>query len=177
LIDFQSQENISSRMTESPILKILCIEDDPGDATIIQRTLSRAGYDTTVVNTGAEGLAIRSAEQFDVILIDNFLPDTTGLKVLEELLENNPHYPAVLITGRGDEQTAVSAMKLGAKDYIIKDIDTRFPEELPVVVDRVYKQYVMTCEKELAERAAKNIDKPRDPTCYFSPVSSTPIPR
>jgi CheY-like chemotaxis protein len=68
-------------MTNTQTIKILCVEDNPGDATISQRPLARAGYDTSGVHSGMESLELRSREKFALTLIDNLLPDITGLNI------------------------------------------------------------------------------------------------
>lgn len=100
----------------------MIIEDDLNIANLERRHLEKAGFDVTIASTGKEALARLSGEGLpNLLIIDLRLPDMSGIDVLKHLNMAGKHIPSVIVTGAGDEKVAVSAMKLGAMDYIVKD--------------------------------------------------------
>jgi DNA-binding response OmpR family regulator/signal transduction histidine kinase len=142
-------------MTPRQPLHILCIEDSPGEARLMERHLTRAGFKMTWAATGAQGLAQQAAGGFDGVLVDHRLPDMPGMEVLRILLEREPLLPVVMVTGRGDEETAVKAMKLGAQDYLVKDVDSGFIELLPAVIEQAMVRQQLVLDKKHAEQVAQ----------------------
>lgn len=101
---------------------VLVVEDNADDARVITRVLQNFGIRRmTVVSTGEDAIAHAAKEPSDVVLTDFGLPGMNGLRVLERIKEANPRTKVILMTGLGDEQTAVAAIKLGASDYVLKD--------------------------------------------------------
>ena len=101
---------------------VLVVEDNPDDARVITRVLQNFGIRRIfVVSTGEDAIARSAAEPCDVVLCDFGLPGMNGLRVLERIAEVSPQTKVIVMTGLGDERTAVTAMKLGASDYICKD--------------------------------------------------------
>jgi signal transduction histidine kinase/CheY-like chemotaxis protein len=149
LLPFPTEINF---MTVSPTPHILCIEDAPGEARLIERQLRRNGYEVTLAHDGEYGLVLQKQTDFNAALIDLNLPGITGLDTLRTILERDPLLPVIMVTGRGDEETAVTAMKLGARDYIVKDAHGGFIELLPAVLDQVIRQQHLVLEKQRAEQ-------------------------
>lgn len=135
--------------TPSPV-RVLCMEDDAGVARLLVKKLERAGYQVDVACEGQEGLAKFAKGDYDIIVLDAFMPVMGGLDVLRILASQGNKKPVVMVTGSGDELTAVSALKEGASDYLIKDVDGRYFELLPSVIKKVLAQYRMQVEKEQA---------------------------
>lgn len=106
-------------------MKILCIEDDKVDRKIVERTLRRKFGDELNFETAASAeTAYQKVEangNFDIILLDYQLGSTTGMEVLQEFNDRKVDSPVILLTGLGDEQIAIEALKLGAYDYFTKD--------------------------------------------------------
>jgi two-component system response regulator HydG len=107
--------------------KILIIDDDLDICMLLNRFLTRKGYEVLSVNSGQEG--IRAAETFRpaLILTDFRLGDMDGSVVLQQLREKIPHIPVLVMTGYSDIRMAVNVLKLGAVDYITKPI---VPDEI-----------------------------------------------
>ena len=104
-------------------LRILAMEDDPSDAILLERFLGEIPefeVDLCVRQSLADGLTELSSKDFDVVLLDYDLGKETGLTFLKALKEAGQQVPAVFLTGRGDEQLAVEAMRSGAADYMAK---------------------------------------------------------
>ncbi len=100
----------------SPSVRVLIVEDDPGIAGSLDRGLTRAGYVTKTAGTAAEA---RTAEEYDVILLDLGLPDGDGIDLCVELRERSGA-AILVITARGEEPDRVAALDAGADDYIVK---------------------------------------------------------
>ena len=140
-------------MAPSNPIRILYIEDDPGLARLLQKRLGKAGYTVDIAADGAEGIAKYEADSYDILFVDQSLPVYEGLEVLRILGSRGPLPPTIMITGTGDERVAVEAMKLGAGDYIIKDVGTKYLELLPSVIEKVLQQRHAVEEKQRAEEA------------------------
>ncbi len=104
-------------------IRILVVEDNPGDVRLIQATLTEAdprGFAVTLAATLADGLARLADSAFDLVLLDLSLPDSFGLDTLARLRAQAPALPIVVLTGNSDEQQAVKAVQAGAQDYLVK---------------------------------------------------------
>ena len=126
---------INEKRTLSPIVStILIVDDDVALARLIERTLQREGFATATANSGQEALAWLTGSTADLLLLDLNLPDVKGKELINRLESIDRHVPFVIITGQGDERTAVDMMKHGALDYLAKD--GQFIEFVPTVVER-----------------------------------------
>jgi CheY-like chemotaxis protein len=105
-------------------IRILYVEDNPDDQLILKRSLREKmpiNYDLITVDTAAKGLDKIEKENFDLILLDYRLPDMTGIEIIQELKKKQVKTPIILLTSKGSENIAVEAMKLGVRDYIVKE--------------------------------------------------------
>jgi diguanylate cyclase (GGDEF)-like protein len=138
-------------MYKSEPIRILYMEDDPGLARLFKRRLERAGYSVDIARDGEEGLAMCEAGSYDVVAVDQQMPVHTGLEVIHILASRGSLPPMIMVTGTGSEQIAVEAMKLGAGDYIVKDVDGGYLDLLPTVIERVLQQRRLVEDKQRAE--------------------------
>ena len=102
---------------------LLLIEDNPGDARLIQETLHRAGgapFRLHVAHRLDTGLAALDASPVQLILLDLSLPDSHGLETVMRVRAHAPHTPIVVLTGLDDESLALKSLELGAQDYLVK---------------------------------------------------------
>ena len=109
-------------MSEDAI-RILLVEDNPGDARLLQEMLVDVDEYTTNmqhVETLSAALDLLAIESFDVALLDLGLPDSSGIETFERLHEQYPDVPVVVLSGLDDESMAISAVERGAQDYIAK---------------------------------------------------------
>jgi PAS domain S-box-containing protein len=104
-------------------MRVLLVEDNPGDARLVEWYLSKPGCGTFPV-TRAERLsdALRelAATRFDLVLLDLSLPDSTGLETVRTARAAAGMTPIVVMTGLDDEETALAALRVGAQDYLVK---------------------------------------------------------
>ena len=126
---------------------ILVVEDDAALLRLIQKNLQRDGFCTEGAANGAEAIAHIISNPPELLLLDYRLPDMTCNQVVETLAEQQRSIPFIVITGHGDEKVAVEMMKLGARDYLVKD--SALLDLLLSVVKRVVEQSAL--EKQLAD--------------------------
>lgn len=101
---------------------VLVVDDNDDDLRVISRALQNFGIRRMwAASTGEEAVEWARKQPSDVVITDFGLPGMNGLRVLELITEMSPDTRVIVMTGLGDERTAVSAMKLGASDYIPKD--------------------------------------------------------
>src|SRR5579863_1031919 len=99
---------------------ILVIDDEAEIREGLELLLSSEGYSVTSAETGEAGLARLEQEPFDLLLLDVSLPGRSGLDLLRDIRQRDPHLPVVLITAYGSIDMARQAFKSGAQDYITK---------------------------------------------------------
>ena len=131
--------------SENKTLQVLLLEDDDVDAGRIHALVSKKAlnYEITVARTCSNALELLRLKDFDVALLDFHVPDGSGLDLLTELKS----IPAIIITGKGDVESAVRALKLGASDFLIKDISGMYLHLLPQVVEESLARKKMYQEK------------------------------
>lgn len=105
--------------------KLLIVDDCIEDRRIYRRYLMQdpyQSYEIVEANSAEDGLILCQHEKYDVILIDLCLPDLNGLDFLDRLKQQRYHLPssAIMLTGYGNEEIAVQAMKRGVQDYLVK---------------------------------------------------------
>ena len=109
-------------------IKVLLIEDNPGDARLIQEMLvdqGRERYQFEYADRLSRGLEHLENGGVDVVLLDLSLPDSQGLDGFDRVQAKVPAVPVVVLTGFDDETLAVEAMHHGAQDYLVKgDVDS-----------------------------------------------------
>jgi PAS domain S-box-containing protein len=122
-------------------LRLFLIEDVPEDALLIRRALERAGHQVTVCRTGADALIVLGQSPFDLVILDNTLPDMYGLEVLHALAREGIAVPVLMVTGQGDEALAANVLRAGALDYVVKDHRLDFLVDLPKRVTESVTRY------------------------------------
>jgi two-component system, cell cycle sensor histidine kinase and response regulator CckA len=104
-------------------IKILLIEDNPGDTRLIQEMLREEEFDLNNVecsNTLSNGLARLTAGDLDAVLLDLGLPDSQGLSTFEKIHSAAPQVPIIILSGLKDDALALEAVRRGAQDYLTK---------------------------------------------------------
>ena len=111
-------------------LSLLVVDDDPRIRTTLLEGLTMAGHRVTAVASGKDALARLRTESFDVVLLDLRMPEMHGLEVLQIMRDEAVETDVVVLTGVGDVQSAVAAMKLGARDLIQKPFSLTYLDRL-----------------------------------------------
>jgi len=99
---------------------ILVVDDEEVMRDVLQTVLTQAGYQVTLAENGPEGLALTRRTRFDAAIVDVMLPEMGGLDVLEELKKVDTELIVLMITAYASVETAITAMKKGAFDYVTK---------------------------------------------------------
>lgn len=130
---------------------ILYIDDDEGLRRLVQNEMRRHGIEITVADSGRAGLEKASTGDFDVIGLDHFMPGENGLDVLAAL-KQLPNDPTVIyVTGSDDINVAVAALKSGAGDFVIKDVQGHFLPLLRKSIGAAVDQIRLKRAKQSAE--------------------------
>jgi nitrogen regulation protein NR(I) len=112
---------------------ILIVDDDPVLSRSLKKALTRSGYSVETCERGIEAIDIIKNGLFNLILLDNRLPDISGLDLLRHIRNSHNKLPVIVMTAFGTEDTAIEAMKLGAYDYIVKPFDL---DELERIIEK-----------------------------------------
>ena len=99
---------------------ILVVDDESNYLTVMETLLGEAGYEVLTAPSAIEALKISAAADLDLVLTDMKMPKMTGIELLEKLQQLQPDLPVIIMTAFGTVEKAVSAMKKGAFDYILK---------------------------------------------------------
>lgn len=135
--------------------RILYMEDDVGTARLFQKRISKQGFNVDIANDGPCGLEMVTSNDYDLVAVDHSMPGMSGLEVISELQKVEDAPPIIMVTGAGCERTAAQAMKMGAQDYIVKDVEGVFFELLPSVIHQVFRKQRLAEEKLKAEAALR----------------------
>lgn len=139
-------------MSYGEVVRILYIDDDPGLARLVQRNLTHRGYEVLTAGSGDDGLRQLADARFDVVALDHHMPDRDGLEILIDIRKSAHNPPVVFVTGSEDSRIAVSALKNGAVDYVIKDVHGQFVDLLDSAVQGAMRQERLRRAKEAAEQ-------------------------
>ncbi|MEE9567308.1 MAG: PAS domain S-box protein [Desulfobacteria bacterium] len=150
-------KEIMDQIQISPPLRILLVEDNEHDRVAFRRAFERSlvTCEITECTWGEEALLQLLADMslFDVVVIDHQLPSMSGLDLCKELLGQQIPLPLVLLTGKGSQELAVEALKVGVCDYIIKQLG--YLDLLPVVLPQVVRKHGDTEARKRAEKALR----------------------
>lgn len=123
---------------------VLVIDDEPNILSSVRRALELEGYRVEVAGSGPIALKKLSDAEFDLVLLDVMMPEMDGLEVLAAIGKNHPQIAAVMMSGNASIDTAVSATKLGAHDFIEKPLSS---EKLLLTIANTLKYAQLHREK------------------------------
>ncbi|MBY0431046.1 MAG: response regulator, partial [Rhodospirillales bacterium] len=161
-------------MNPKPVT-ILCVENDTRLARLVRHRLGRAGMVAIHAGSGEAGIEELRRKRFDLAITDYRLPDCDGLEVIRAAKELDPGMPLIMLSGAGDLRVAVDAMKLGAEEYLLKDVEGGYLDILPTAIARLLENRRLRIEKarieaELAEERALSrlaVDSISQGLCLF----------
>lgn len=135
-------------------LSILIVDDEPVFRSLAQETLNEYGYDTHAVGTLAEARSFVDETACDLLVLDRRLPDGDGVEFLRHMRkQDGDETPVIVVTAFGDVQNAVTALHLGAADYMVKPVQVA---ELLVKIQRIEQVRNLQERLSLAEAPAVN---------------------
>ncbi len=148
-------------------IRILVAEDEENLAQILCAFLRGRGHYVVCVGDGKAALQALRDESFDVALIDIVMPEMDGLETLKHL-RNEPDPPQVIIiTGNGTVETAITAMKLGAYDYLAKPYRMA---EIDVLVRRAWEKHQLTRENRYLQARLSRVDGTPEVVTQYAPM-------
>lgn len=127
---------------------ILIIDDEKNIRMTLEKSLTNEGYEVDSAINGENGLEKLKENEYPVILLDMNLPGINGIEVLRKINELDFNTRVIMITGYGNVETAVEAMKLGAVDYLRKPFK---PEDIGDLVEEVFQRYELEKDEYEAE--------------------------
>jgi twitching motility two-component system response regulator PilH len=110
-----------------PVKKILIVDDSPTDRQFLLELLSKQGYECVTAEGGDDGIAKSKTEKPDLILMDVVMPGTDGYNATRTITrdEATKQIPIIMCTTRNQETDRIWGLRQGAKDYVVKPIDSR----------------------------------------------------
>ncbi|HEX2716280.1 MAG TPA: sigma-54 dependent transcriptional regulator [Gemmatimonadaceae bacterium] len=142
-------------MREHPRIKVLVAEDEANLGVILEGFLTGRGYAVTTVRDGRAALNALRSESFDVALLDIVMPEMDGLEVLRQVRDEPTPPEIIIITGNGTIETAITAMKLGAYDYMSKPYRMA---EIDVLVKRAWEKRELAKENAFLQSRLSRVD-------------------
>lgn len=144
-------------MTDSQSATILVIDDEEGIRFSLRGVLEDEGLEVIEAESGEEGLALAEERRPDLIFLDIWLPGMDGLAVLDALRDSGQTVPVLMISGHGSIETAVSAIKKGAYDFIEKPLSL---EKVVITVSKAL-EFRKLQQENIALRRSLREDRPR----------------
>ncbi|WP_088536822.1 sigma-54 dependent transcriptional regulator [Geobacter sp. DSM 9736] len=129
--------------------KILVVDDEKGQRDILHAILNKAGYEIAAVPGAREALQQLDKAEFDIILTDLKMQGLSGMDLLDQVLDQNPHQCVVMMTAHGTVDSAVEAMKKGAFDYLEKPLER---QELLLTLQRAMEHVLLLRENRVLHK-------------------------
>jgi PAS domain S-box-containing protein len=136
--------------------KVLFIEDNQLDQMAFKRFVDENGipYDCIIASSVSEALQALDSNQFDIVITDHALGDGTAFEILKSV----KNIPVIIVTGAGDEDTAIKAWKAGAYDYLIKDLDQNYLKAITITVENAVSHKMAEKKLQLLSGAVMSTD-------------------
>jgi DNA-binding NtrC family response regulator len=156
-------------MRDESRIRVLIAEDEPHLGTLLENYLTGRGFQVTSRRDGRAALDAMKAEAYDVALLDIVMPELDGLEVLRQVREEPSPPEVIIITGNGTIETAISAMKLGAYDYLSKPYRMA---EIDVLVRRAWEKRQLARENVLLQKRLSRFDGVPEIITRYAPMQA-----
>ena len=133
--------------------KILVIDDEKSIRNTLEEVLEYEKHQVDLAEDGPSGLELFSANEYDVVLCDIKMAKMDGIEVLEKINESSPNIPVIMISGHGNIDTAVEAIKKGAYDFLEKPLDLN--RLLITIRNALDKSHLITQTQVLKNKVSK----------------------
>ena len=144
-------------MHDTPIARILIVDDEAAQMRALCDTLRDQGYDTVGFTSGLAAIDALRKDSFDLLLTDLMMPDLDGISLMRTVQQVDANLVCIIMTGQGTVATAVEAMRVGALDYILKPF--KLSAILPVIARALTVKRLrmdnLALEKRVNERTAE----------------------
>ena len=139
--------------------RILVVDDEEIVRESLGGWLEKDGYTIATLPDGRSAIEKLKGERWSIMIVDLKMPGMDGLQVLEEAKKLQPDVAVVIMTAYATVDTAVTAMKMGAYDYLVKPFD---PEELSLMMQKIVSQQSLVRENAVLRQALKQEYRFRD---------------
>jgi DNA-binding NtrC family response regulator len=156
-------------MKEPAQIKVLIAEDEEMLGTVLEQFLTSRGHAVTVVRDGRAALEALRRDAFDVALLDIVMPELDGLEVLRHVVDEPAPPQVIIITGNGTIETAITAIRLGAYDYLSKPYRMA---EIDVLVRRAWEKRQLACQNALLQSRLERADALTDVVTRSVPMQA-----
>jgi two-component system, OmpR family, response regulator CpxR len=129
--------------------KVLLVDDEEQFVEILAQRLQTRGFHVETTFNGDDAIQFIGQHDMDVVILDVLMPGRDGIEVLREIKRIKPLIEVIMLTGHGTVDTAISGMKLGAYDYLMKPTDTT------ELVEKITKSFERKKEQEERIRQAE----------------------
>ncbi|MBU0483111.1 MAG: response regulator [Proteobacteria bacterium] len=129
--------------------KILLVDDEQSILNSFRKDFEYEGYEVTTAASGEEAIMKLQNNHFDLLVTDLSMPGVDGIGVLQEAKKQNPEIGAMILTGFGDMNSAIGALRLGADDYLLKPYDA---DEILLRVKRCFAKQEVFQKVKLYEK-------------------------
>jgi len=138
-------------------IRILVVDDEESIRRLMEKELSNMRRSVCTADSARQAFELIEQQPFDVIVADIRLPDGDGIELLEKFKQTIPDVEVILITGYGNVENAVEAMKLGAYDYITKPFTL---DRVELVVEKAYQRVCLQRQKSAAPSYSNLLSAP-----------------
>jgi DNA-binding NtrC family response regulator len=153
----------------TPRIKVLIAEDEENLGQILEQFLTSRGHVVTTTRDGRAALDALKAAAYDVALLDIVMPEMDGLEVLRNVRQEASPPEVIIITGNGTIETAISAIRLGAYDYLSKPYRMA---EIDVLVRRAWEKKQLTKENALLHNRLSRVDAMTEIVTQYAPMQA-----
>jgi len=161
----------------SSVSTILVIDDEPNLRRTLAAILQRAGYLVTTASTAREALENLTTGAFDLVFLDIRMPEMDGMTVLPQIRRMYPDMPVLIVTAHATLETAMQAVRQGARDYLLKPVD---PEKILARVAEILAEQKLPARRQQIFSQLQNllgelnsIDKPESSPAAAAPPVQT----
>jgi DNA-binding response OmpR family regulator len=158
-------------VTESPVAKILVVDDESNIREVVGLYLRRDGHSVVTAADGEEALKLYRQTQPDLVVLDLMLPKVSGLEVCRRI-QSDRRVPVVMLTARGEEEDRIVGLGIGADDYVVKPFS---PRELAARVEAVLRRINEARTGAGAERLMIFGDLRIDPNAREVVIRDSPV--
>jgi DNA-binding NtrC family response regulator len=156
-------------MKEPVRIKVLIAEDEEMLGNVLEQFLTSRGHEVTVVRDGRAALDALRREAFDVALLDIVMPELDGLEVLRQVIDDPAPPQVIIITGNGTIETAITAIRLGAYDYLSKPYRMA---EIDVLVRRAWEKRQLARQNSLLQTRLERINGAPEVLTRYAPMQA-----
>jgi DNA-binding NtrC family response regulator len=150
--------------------RVLIVDDDPVQRRLLDNMVRKFGHDPAIAESGEQAAAmLTSGERFDCVVLDLVMPDLDGFGVLARMRTAGLSVPVIVQTAHGGIDNAVSAMRAGAADFVVKPVG---PERLQVSLANAIERSVLADELARTKRAQSGTSTFRDIVTHSSKMQA-----